>query len=184
MVDIAEFETALVNLVINARDAMPDGGTITVAARNAMLEREANAGEYVAISVDDTGSGIAPDVLDKIFDPFFTTKPIGKGTGGPVAGARLCTSGRRHSQGGQRTRQGTDDHHPAAARRTRRIDDVEAVETGGSGTVLLVEDNPDVAAVSISLLEQLGYTVRRVADAEAALREIEHDGIDSCSPTS
>src|SRR4051794_35918880 len=81
MVDVAEFETALVNLVINARDAMPNGGTITVAAHNAMLSEEANAGEYVAISVEDTGSGIAPDVLNKIFDPFFTTKPIGKGTG-------------------------------------------------------------------------------------------------------
>ena len=81
MVDVAEFETALVNLVINARDAMPDGGTITVAAHNATLGEEANAGEYVAISVEDTGTGIAPDVLGKIFDPFFTTKPIGKGTG-------------------------------------------------------------------------------------------------------
>ena len=81
MVDVAEFETALVNLVINARDAMPDGGTITVSAHNETLSEEANAGEYVAISVEDTGTGIAPDVLGKIFDPFFTTKPIGKGTG-------------------------------------------------------------------------------------------------------
>ena len=81
MVDVAEFETALVNLVINARDAMPAGGTITVSAHNETLREEANAGEYVAISVEDTGTGIAPDVLGKIFDPFFTTKPIGKGTG-------------------------------------------------------------------------------------------------------
>ncbi len=81
MVDVAELETALVNLVINARDAMPDGGIITVAADNTTLSEEAHAGEYVAISVTDTGTGIAPDVLSKIFDPFFTTKPIGKGTG-------------------------------------------------------------------------------------------------------
>src|SRR3989440_4420887 len=80
-VDIVEFETALVNLVVNARDAMPNGGTVTVAAHNATLREEANAGEYVAISVEDTGTGIAPDVLSKIFHPFFTTKPVGKGTG-------------------------------------------------------------------------------------------------------
>ena len=80
-VDVAELETALVNLVINARDAMPDGGTITIGAHNAKVSGEPDAGDYVAISVADTGTGIAPDVLDKIFDPFFTTKPIGKGTG-------------------------------------------------------------------------------------------------------
>src|SRR6185295_11819657 len=80
-VDVAELETALVNLVINARDALPDGGTITISARNAKVSGEPDAGDYVAISVADTGTGIAPDVLDKIFDPFFTTKPIGKGTG-------------------------------------------------------------------------------------------------------
>ena len=81
MVDVAEFETALVNLVINARDAMAAGGTITVSARNESLREEVKAGDYVAVSVEDTGTGIAPDVLGKIFDPFFTTKPIGKGTG-------------------------------------------------------------------------------------------------------
>ena len=80
MVDVAEFETALVNLVINARDAMT-GGVITISARNDTLRDEINAGEYVAIAVEDSGSGIAPDILSKIFDPFFTTKPIGKGTG-------------------------------------------------------------------------------------------------------
>src|SRR4029077_19262372 len=72
MVDVAEFETALVNLVINARDAMPDGGTIAITTHNTTLSEEANAGEYVAISVSDTGTGIAPDLLSKIFDPFFT----------------------------------------------------------------------------------------------------------------
>src|SRR2546421_9742061 len=81
VVDVAEFETALINLVVNARDAMPEGGTITVAAHNLASSGATDGGEYVAISVKDSGSGIAPDVLDKIFDPFFTTKPIGKGTG-------------------------------------------------------------------------------------------------------
>ena len=81
MVDVAEFETALVNLVINARDAMTGGGVITISAHNDTSGDEAGAGGHVAISVEDTGAGIAPDILGKIFDPFFTTKPIGKGTG-------------------------------------------------------------------------------------------------------
>ena len=80
-VDVSEFETAMVNLVINARDAMPTGGTITIGARNVTLTEAPNAGDYVAIRVEDTGVGIRPDVLSKIFDPFFTTKPVGKGTG-------------------------------------------------------------------------------------------------------
>ncbi|HUN98267.1 MAG TPA: PAS domain S-box protein, partial [Bradyrhizobium sp.] len=80
-VDVSEFETALVNLVINARDAMPNGGTITIGAQNCTLTDDAHAGDYVAVSIKDAGVGIAPDVLSKIFDPFFTTKPVGKGTG-------------------------------------------------------------------------------------------------------
>ena len=180
MVDVAELETALVNLVINARDAMPDGGTVTVAAHNTTLRDEANAGEYIAISVADTGTGIAPDVLSKIFDPFFTTKPIGKGTGLGLSQVH----GFAHQAGGtvkvsSELGRGTTitillqrkDGHLA-------VDDVDAIEAGGSGTVLVVDDNPEVAAVSANLLEQLGYTVRRVDSAEAALREIERDGID------
>jgi signal transduction histidine kinase len=80
MVDVAEFETALVNLVINARDAMTGGGLIIISAHNDKRGGEVDAG-HVAISVQDSGTGIAPDILSKIFDPFFTTKPIGKGTG-------------------------------------------------------------------------------------------------------
>jgi len=180
MVDIAELETALVNLVINARDAMPDGGTITVAAENTTVGDGENAGDYAAISVADTGTGIAPDVLGKIFDPFFTTKPIGKGTGLGLSQVH----GFAHQAGGtvkvtSELGKGTR----IAILLPRKdaelpVDDVRLTDSGGSGTVLLVDDNPEVAAVSSSLLEQLGYTVRRVADAEAALREIERDGID------
>jgi PAS domain S-box-containing protein len=179
MVDVAEFETALVNLVINARDAMT-GGVITISARNDTSGEAAGAGGHVAISVADTGTGIAPDILSKIFDPFFTTKPIGKGTGLGLSQVH----GFAHQAGGtvkvaSELGKGTritillprKEAAPAA-------EDVSAAETGGSGTVLLVEDNPDVATVSSGLLEQLGYTVRRVANAEAALREIELDGID------
>ena len=180
MVDVAEFETALVNLVVNARDAMTGGGVITVSARNDTPGDEADAGGYVAISVEDTGTGIAPDVLGKIFDPFFTTKPIGKGTGlglSQVHGFAHQAGGtvRVASELGKGTRitilLPRKEAPPAA-------EDINAVEIGGSGTVLLVEDNPEVASVSAGLLEQLGYTVRKVANAEAALREIELDGVD------
>ena len=181
MVDVTEFETALVNLVINARDAMTSGGVITVSARNVTRGGEADTGGHVAISVEDTGTGIAPDVLGKIFDPFFTTKPIGKGTGLGLSQVH----GFAHQAGGtvkvaSELGKGTRITILLPRKETAvTAEDVNAVDIGGgSGTVLLVEDNPEVASVSAGLLEQLGYTVRRVANAEAALRELELDGID------
>jgi signal transduction histidine kinase len=90
VVDPNEFETALVNPVINARDAMPDGRSVIVRAKNIPKKTQ------VTISVEDTGIGIPDDIASKVFDPFFTTKPVGKGTGArPLPSARLCTSGRR-----------------------------------------------------------------------------------------
>ncbi|WP_027549312.1 PAS domain-containing sensor histidine kinase [Bradyrhizobium sp. WSM2254] len=178
--DVSEFETALLNLVINARDAMPDGGTVTISARNVVLDEPPLAGEFVAIDIADTGLGIPADVVDKIFEPFFTTKPIGKGTGlglSQVHGFAHQAGGtvKVTSELGKGTTfsillpRGTDVPAREAA---------QAVPFRGSGTVLLVEDNPDVAVVSIGLLEQLGYRVRRVPDAESALRELEHNGVD------
>src|SRR6201999_2746216 len=182
-VDVSEFETALVNLVINARDAMPGGGTVTVAAGNCADSQprgQDRPGDFVAISVADTGVGIPPDVLAKIFDPFFTTKPVGKGTGLGLSQVH----GFAHQAGGtirieSELGKGTTVTIllPREVVRPHEAGD-DAMTTGGSGTVLLVEDNPDVASVSASLLEQLGYTVRRVSDAETALCEIERDGID------
>jgi len=178
--DASELETALLNLVINARDATPDGGIVTISARNVVLDETLLTGEFVAIDVADTGLGIPSDVVDKIFEPFFTTKPIGKGTGLGLSQAH----GFAHQAGGTvkvaselgkgttftiLLPRGTD----APVRET-----AEAPSFRGSGTVLLVEDNPDVAIVSIGLLEQLGYRVRRVPDAESALRELEHNGVD------
>jgi len=178
--DAAELETALLNLVINARDAMPDGGTVTISARNIVLDETLLSGEFVAIDIADTGLGIPSDVVDKIFEPFFTTKPIGKGTGlglSQVHGFAHQAGGtvKVASELGKGTTftivlpRGTD----APVR-----ENAEIMPLRGSGTVLLVEDNPDVAIVSIGLLEQLGYRVRRVPDAESALRELEHNGVD------
>jgi PAS domain S-box-containing protein len=178
--DVSEFETALLNLVINARDAMPDGGTVTIGARNAELSEPLHAGEFVAISVADTGLGIPSDVVDKIFEPFFTTKPVGKGTGLGLSQVH----GFAHQAGGTvnvESELGRGSKFTIFLPRETAQPRREALETmpaRGSGTVLLVEDNPDVASASICLLEQLGYRVRRVPDAEAALREIERDGVD------
>ncbi len=180
VIDIGEFETALVNLVINARDAMPSGGTITISAHNRKLQGETNSGDFVAISVSDTGLGIAPDILGKIFDPFFTTKPVGKGTGLGLSQVH----GFAHQAGGTvavDSKLGKGTTVTILLPRQQSGPPPEAEETlefGGSGTVLLVEDNPDVASVSRNLLEQLGFNVRCVSDAEAALREIQCNDVD------
>ncbi|MFK4506836.1 PAS domain S-box protein [Bradyrhizobium daqingense] len=178
--DVSELETALLNLVINARDAMPDGGTVTIGAHNIVLDEAPLTGDFVAIDVADTGLGIPGDVLDKIFEPFFTTKPIGKGTGLGLSQVH----GFAHQAGGTIKVASELGKGTTFTILLPRADKAPARETTGeasfrgSGTVLLVEDNPDVASVSVGLLEQLGYSVRRVADAEAALREIEADGVD------
>lgn len=179
--DATEFETALVNLLVNARDAMPDGGTVTISASNLGGDNSPLDDDCVCIRVADTGSGIPPDVARQIFDPFFTTKPPGKGTGlglsqvhGFVtqAGGTISVA----SELGQGTTfticlpRGT----PAAA----EAEETESALATTSTTVLLVEDNPDVASVSTDLLEQLGYRVKWAANADAALELVARNGID------
>ncbi len=179
MVDPAELETALVNLIINARDAMPSGGSVTVRARNIHTDNGARKGDQVAIEVSDTGVGIPPDIVAKVFDPFFTTKPIGKGTGLGLSQVH----GFVHQAGGTVAVASELGKGTAFTIRLPRgkggaalpEDEVRSI---GNGTVLLVEDNPDVATASTGLLEQLGYSVRWVSDAEAALKELDRDGID------
>ena len=183
-VDIGEFEIALVNLVINARDAMPDGGTVTIAARNSTLDKGESvpAGEYVTIAVQDTGVGIPADVIARVFDPFFTTKPVGKGTGLGLSQVH----GFAHQAGGTVKVASTLGHGTTLTiylpRSTKDSVSVGIEETAEprprAGKVLLVEDNPDVASASTGLLEQLGYSVRWVPNAEAALKELETNGVD------
>lgn len=178
-VDVAEFETALVNLVINARDAMPDGGSITILAKNIRISDDAHT-DYVAISVEDTGTGIPQDVIAKVFEPFFTTKPIGKGTGLGLS----QVYGFAHQAGGTVSVSSVLGKGTIVTiclprgKSQDESDDREKQDSRGCGTVLLVEDNPDVASASAALLEQLGYIVRWVPNGEAALAEIEKEGID------
>ena len=183
-VDIGELEIALVNLVINSRDAMTDGGTVTISAQNITLGESESiaAGEYVAIAVSDNGVGIPPDVIANVFDPFFTTKPVGKGTGLGLSQAH----GFAHQAGGTVKITSTLGHGTTVTiylpRTTGVVVDTMPSELSDApartGTVLLVEDNPEVASASANLLEQLGYLVRWVPNAEAALEEIERNGID------
>jgi PAS domain S-box-containing protein len=173
VVDPNEFETALVNLVVNARDAMPDGGSVIISAKNIPEKDE------VAISVEDTGVGIPDDVAAKVFDPFFTTKDVGKGTGLGLSQVH----GFAHQAGGSvglKSLLGSGTTITMCLPRAAGQPAFEQAQASskGSGTVLLVEDNPEVATVSTGLLEQLGYHVRWATNALAALAELEKDGID------
>ena len=173
VVDPNEFETALVNLVINARDAMPEGGSVVISARNDPDQ------DQVAISVADTGVGIPEDIAAKVFDPFFTTKAVGKGTGLGLSQVH----GFAHQAGGtvglkSILGEGTTITIGLPKATVQPMPEQKQLSLKGSGTVLLVEDNPEVATASTGLLEQLGYHVRWAADASAALAELERDGID------
>lgn len=177
-VDVTEFETALINTVVNARDAMPQGGSVTIKAKNIKIEEGEHKGDHVAITIEDNGVGIPEDVVSKVFEPFFTTKPVGKGTGLGLSQVH----GFAHQAGGTvslSSELGKGTSITICLPRVQPADmanDATSVEIR-SGTVLLVDDNPDVADASVALLEQLGYSVRRAANAEAALEEIERNGI-------
>ncbi|WP_162913049.1 hybrid sensor histidine kinase/response regulator [Rhodospirillaceae bacterium SYSU D60014] len=184
-VDANELELAIVNVALNARDAMPNGGIIAITAENATLSRgDTNAnveGEFVALHVADTGVGIAPDVLPKVFDPFFTTKQVTSGSGLGLSQVH----GFVHQSGGTviiDSKLGKGTTVTLYLPRTyEAADEAQAepeAETAGDGTVLVVEDNPEVAGATVSLLEQLGYGVHTVVDADAALDVIGRQDFD------
>jgi CheY-like chemotaxis protein len=178
--DTSEFETALVNLIVNARDAMPKGGNVIIEANNAVLKDPPHPGDYVVIRVRDSGVGIPPDVLSRIFDPFFTTKPVGKGTGLGLSQVH----GFAYQAGGTVTVSSELEKGTTVTiclprgRIEKSTKQVQGKGAAGTGNVLLIEDNPEVANASAGFLEQLGYSVRWVSDAEAAMKEVERDGID------
>jgi PAS domain S-box-containing protein len=178
-IDIAEFELMLVNLVVNARDAMPQGGLITLAAENVTLRGSETLdglkGEFVALTVADTGAGIPPEIMPKIFEPFFTTKSAGKGTGLGLSQAY----GFAHQSGGtiavrSKVSRGTKVTLYLPRSHSDPVSVSAAGETGdqtpGRGeTILVVEDNPDVRAAATNLLEQLNYRTVAVDNAKTAL---------------
>jgi len=175
--DPGELELALLNLAVNARDAMPEGGKLTMAARNVTLVDSATTehlqGDFVAVSVKDTGVGIPPDVLPKIFEPFFTTKEVGKGTGLGLS----QVYGFAHQAGGGATvtstvGQGTTFtiYLPRTTEPVTASEEAEVVvPERGDGTILFVEDNKDIADVTKTNLEELGYRVIAVPNADTAM---------------
>jgi signal transduction histidine kinase/CheY-like chemotaxis protein len=173
--DPSELQLALLNIAVNARDAMPDGGAIVISAENVpgLAEGELR-GDFVRLSVRDQGSGIAPDVLAKVFEPFFTTKAVGRGTGlglSQVYGFARASGGevRIESTPGAGTRvhillpRTFKTAKPQAAPRPAEV------ASSRPGDILLVEDDDEVAGVVGGLLADLGWSVRRVGAAAAAL---------------
>jgi PAS domain S-box-containing protein len=181
-VDPAELELALLNLAVNARDAMPSGGTFTIRGENMTLKAGAQSmfgleGDYVALSVADTGAGIPPDVLPKIFDPFFTTKDVDKGTGlglAHVYGFTKASGGAVHAESevGKGTRITILLPRETAAADALRSTSARFAANPGA-KVLVVEDNPDVALVSCEMLDQLGYRTVAVNSGDAGLRKLD-----------
>jgi PAS domain S-box-containing protein len=182
--DPTQLDSALVNLALNARDAMPDGGQLTLSAHERWVtaghvEPELQPGRYVVFSVADTGSGMSPETLARAIDPFFTTKDHGRGSGlglSMVYGFVAQSGGNLHiaSRPGAGTR--VDLYLPArsGATESAAIPAAPVVRSDGQ-LVLVVEDEAEVRKVAQSLLRSLGYRTLAVADAEAALVELERE---------
>ncbi|RAZ89748.1 hybrid sensor histidine kinase/response regulator [Mesorhizobium hawassense] len=198
-VDIGQFEQVVVNLAVNARDAMPSGGDLTVRTRNVTADecksfayRELTPADYVLVDVEDTGSGIAPDVLKKIFEPFFTTKEVGKGTGlglsmvygiiKQTGGFIFCDSevGKgtvfriflpRHIAEAKKQAEPGEATATAASVPSKPAD--TAKDLSGSATVLLVEDEDAVRMGGVRALTSRGYTVHEASSGVEALEVFE-----------
>ena len=184
--DPSEFELALLNLAVNARDAMPAGGRFTVSAQNAVISADDGIGiegDFVAVSAEDTGLGILPEMLPRVFEPFFTTKDVGKGTGlglSQVYGFARQAGGTAtvESEVGRGTRvtlylprsnempdAGPDKPLPKQSSKERT-----------EGRILIVEDNVEVADVTQALLEDIGYQVVSAANVAEALHVLRSAG--------
>jgi PAS domain S-box-containing protein len=188
-IDPGQLENAVLNLVINARDAMPEGGTITIATRNvvvgdtALAERSIGEdapqpGEYVLLEVSDTGSGMSADTLKRVFEPFFTTKDVGKGSG---LGLSMVYGFVKQSDGyinvTSSVGQGTSVH--LYFPRTHALAEHASLDQGGSAealprgdeTILVVEDNPEVRGTAVEILGSLGYRLLEAANGHQALEK-------------
>jgi signal transduction histidine kinase/CheY-like chemotaxis protein len=187
--DLNQLDNAILNIAINARDAMDGRGHLIIAASNCQIDDqyaganlEIEPGQYVKLAITDTGQGIEQAVLERVFEPFFSTKPIGQGTGlglSQVYGFIKQTGGhvQIHSEPGHGTT--VELYLPRAAQ-----DDLalpvsepveEAVRASGMGSILVVEDDPDVRAYSGEILRELGFLVREAPNARAALDMLRND---------
>ena len=185
--DVAQFEAALVNLAVNARDAMAGEGSLSISvnavdAVPALRGHASRDGQFVAISVTDTGSGIAADKLDAIFEPFFTTKDVGKGTGlglSQALGFAKQSGGdikvtSTPAKGSTFTIYLPQAESPAAGAEAAAVG-AEASMSGRGHCVLVVEDNEDVGRFSTELLQDLGYAIKWAVNAREALATLAED---------
>ena len=184
-VDPGQLENAILNLTLNARDAMPDGGVLSFRAQNRTVDAEVAdggpaPGQYVSLSVQDTGTGMAPEVLQKAFDPFFTTKDIGKGSGLGLS----MVHGFVNQSGGHvsiASEEGAGAKVTMLLPRGEQTPDVAEESVGydvapGAGEhVLLVEDDGEVRKLTADMLTGLGYQVAVAVDAESARKQIERE---------
>jgi PAS domain S-box-containing protein len=187
--DASQLENALLNLAINARDAMPEGGTLVMQTANAEIspalaaQLDMQPGHYVTLAVADTGVGMSPEIAARAFDPFFTTKPIGEGTGlglSMIYGFAKQSGGqvRIESREGQGTTvrlylprypgSGEEDDPPATP--------ASAPRPGHGETVLVVDDEPVIRMLVVEVLQDLGYAALEAADGAAALELLQEEG--------
>ncbi len=182
-VDRSEFALALVNIAINARDAMPAGGRLSISSANVSLDADGGpdglSGDYIALQIADTGAGIAAEVLSRVFEPFFTTKALEKGTG---LGLSQVYGFARRSGGSvgiaSELERGTTVtlYLPRSPVAPAQAPQTNGEQMGGrQETILIVEDNPDVRAVAVMLLEQLGYRTVTADSGPAALHMLGTD---------
>ena len=173
LVDAPQFETALLNLVVNARDATPDGGSITLSTETVQLRdgqvSKLAAGDYVKVTVSDTGSGMTPEVVERAVEPFFTTKGVGKGTGlglSQVYGVMQQANGDLTIESAPGKGTAISLYLPALA-----YDDNESkdVVSGTSDKALVVDDQPDVLDMAVELFRTIGYDVLAANNAEDAV---------------
>ena len=182
--DQAQLELALVNLIINARDAMPTGGTVTISAENRQVSQEeisgVEAGDYVRLAVSDTGTGISPNDLEKVMEPFYTTKEFGKGSG---LGLSMVYGFAKQSNGGFTLQSKVDEGTTAELWLPRAPEDAVVISPPASErkarrttrkmNVLLVDDHAQVRSTTAALLEDLGHTVVEASDGAQAIRVLE-----------
>ncbi|WPB58412.1 PAS domain S-box protein [Xylophilus sp. GOD-11R] len=183
LIDVSQLENALLNLCINSRDAMPHGGRITIETANRWLDRAAAGlyglaeGQYLCLSVTDTGAGMSPDIIARVFEPFFTTKPIGQGTGlglSMIHGFAQQSGGqvRIYSEVGQGTTVSLymPRHHGEVGADAAARELVGPAPAAPGETVLVVDDEPSVRMLVVEVLDDLGYRAIEAADSAAGLK--------------
>jgi CheY-like chemotaxis protein len=187
MADPTQLEVAVLNLAINARDAMPDGGVLSFSSRPLRVsgEPDLEAGDYIELTIADTGVGMPPEVLDRAFEPFFTTKEVGKGTG---LGLSMVYGMARQSGGAARI-ESTPGKGTAVKLLFRKADEgvndaaapagIEESQTAAPVatplSILVIDDDPDVRGFIVEALEEQGYVVREAADGREGIAEVERE---------